>query len=123
MLFKSKQVKGVGRGKHLGFPTINLVVPDDIHIDDGIYAVWVNINGKDYKGAFHYGPTPTFDQKTKTMEVYLLDVTDDNFPNTENVPIEIDIVQYIREIKRFLDPADLIDAIAQDVEKVNKILK
>ena len=57
------------------------------------------------------------------MEVYLLDVTDDTVPNTEDVEIEIDIVQYIRAIKTFDDVEDLMNQIAQDVQIVNSILK
>lgn len=123
MIFQTKHVKGIGRGKHLGFPTINLSIPEDIFLDDGIYAAWIDINGKPYKGALHFGPIPTFDEKEKMLEVYLLDVTDDNFPNTEGAIIEVDIVERLRDIKRFLDPALLSEAIARDVENVNKILK
>ncbi len=123
MLFQSKHIRGVGRGKEIGFPTMNLFVPRDLELESGIYAVWVMVDEKPYKGALHYGPIPTFNQKENTMEVHLLEVTDDNFPDTENAKIEIDIVKKLREIKNFIDPADLTEQIAIDIERVNILLK
>lgn len=123
MLIQTKHIKGKGRGKDLGFPTMNFSIPEDMHIEDGVYASWVVIDGKTYKGALHYGATPTFGENTKALEVHLLDVTDENFPDTKGKVIELDIVQKLRDIKRFLEPADLVEAIARDVEKVAIILK
>lgn len=123
MLFQTKQVKGVGRGRKIGFPTINLIVPEDFHIDDGIYAVWVVIDDFTFKGALHYGPIPTFDLKEKTLEVHLIDVTDGNVPLTMGKIIEIDIVDRMRNIEHFENALDLANAISSDVQKVKSILK
>lgn len=123
MIFQSKQVRGKGRGVTLGFPTINLEIPSDLILDDGIYAAWVVIGNKTYKGALHYGPVPTFGEHDKTIEVYLLDVTDENVPDTKDAAIEIDTVERLRGVKEFAESDDLIAQIADDVEKVNTILK
>ena len=123
MIFHTKQVKGQGRGHAIGFPTINLIIPTNFEMDYGIYAVWVVINDITFKGALHYGPVPTFNQTTPSMEVYLLDVTDDTVPNTEDVEIEIDTVQYLRLVKTFDDVEDLMNQIAEDVQMVSSILK
>ena len=123
MVFQSKHIKGIGRGKNLGFPTINLTIPEELLLDDGIYAAWIDIGGRTYKGALHFGPVPTFNEREPQLEVHLIDVTDENFPNTEDVEIEVDVVEKIREIQRFDETVDLIEQIARDVEKVNRILK
>jgi riboflavin kinase/FMN adenylyltransferase len=123
MVFQAKHIKGMGRGETLGFPTINLDFPDDVILDDGIYAAWVVVGNKTYKGALHFGPVPTFGQPERSMEVYLLDVTDENLPETKDVLIEIDTVERLRDIKDFAETEDLIAQIALDVEKVNAILK
>lgn len=123
MVFQSKHIKGIGRGKNLGFPTINLTIPEEILLEHGIYAAWIDIGGRAYKGALHFGPVPTFGEKDPQLEVYLLDVTDDNFPNTEDVNIEVDIVERIRDVQMFDEAVDLVEQIAKDVEKVNRILK
>ena len=71
MNYKTRQVKGKGRGKLLGFPTINLEIPPGFNIEEGIYAGRVWISKKQFKGAFHYGPVPTFHEKDKSLEVFL----------------------------------------------------
>lgn len=123
MLFNSSHIQGIGRGKGIGFPTLNLSIPKDLILDDGIYSAWIVIGNKTYKGALHYGPIPTFNDKNKTMEVHLIDVTDETFPDTEDKVIEVDIVDRIRDIKRFIETDDLSDQINSDVEKIRKMLK
>lgn len=123
MVFQSKHIHGMGRGKEIGFPTMNLTVPEDLQIDEGIYAAWIIINDKPYKGALHYGAIPTFNEIKATLEVYLLDVTDETMPNTEGAIIEIDIVQRLRDVKRFLEVGDLAEQIERDVERVRLMLK
>jgi riboflavin kinase/FMN adenylyltransferase len=123
MLLSSKQIRGQGRGHKVGFPTINLVVPEDLSLDEGIYAVWVVIDGRTYKGALHYGAIPTFQLKDKTMEVHLIDITDDTVPVTEDKVIEIDVVERIRGVRKFDDAESLAIQIAIDIKNVNAILK
>lgn len=123
MIFQSRQVKGHGRGKGLGYPTINLEIPGNFHLDAGVYAVWVEIGDKVYKGALHYGPTPTFDEKKHALEVYLLDVSDPDAPDTYGVPISIDIVSFIRDIEKFENSDALVEQIGKDVDQVRKELE
>ncbi|MCC6323759.1 riboflavin kinase [Candidatus Nomurabacteria bacterium] len=123
MLFNSSHIQGIGRGKGIGFPTLNLSIPKDLILDDGIYSAWIVIDNKAYKGALHYGPIPTFNDKNKTMEVHLIDITDETFPDTNGKIIEVDIVDRIRDIKRFIETDDLTDQIDSDVEKIRKMLK
>lgn len=122
MIFKTQQIKGQGRGHQIGFPTINLEIPSDLVLDEGVYASWVTINDVPYKGALHYGAIPTFDQEDRSIEVFLLDETDETVPETHGVVIEVDIVEYIREVKKFSDSFILSDQIAKDVSRVRSIL-
>lgn len=113
--FKSKQVRGAGRGHRIGFPTINLIVPENLEMDDGIYAVRVKILSTNYIGALHYGPIPTFDEVNKTMEVYLLDVDDASIPDVADNEVEIEVVKFLRKIKKFEGIIDLAKQIELDV--------
>lgn len=123
MIFSGKHIRGHGRGVALGFPTINLEVQNSADLEDGIYAAWVDINNKTYKGALHIGPVPTFNQNERTVEVYLLDVTIDTFPDTYEKVIEVDAVERIRDVKAFLDTYELAEQIARDVEATSHILR
>jgi FAD synthase len=64
MKFKTITVQGHGRGKDLGFPTINMqVLPEMVlGMKEGIYAARVTISGQNqgaaYGGALYYGPGP-----------------------------------------------------------------
>lgn len=42
--FTANVIKGKGRGKELGFPTINLAVPENFNLKPGIYACWVKLD-------------------------------------------------------------------------------
>ena len=106
MKFESTHIKGKGRGKPMGFPTINLKIPDGFELKDGIYAAKVNIEKKVFKGALHYGPVPTFSEEEKSLEVYLIEVTNEDlinygFENLDGKLIKIEIIKYLRKIIKF----------------------
>lgn len=121
MRFKSTQIKGKGRGKLLGFPTINLEIPENLELVDGIYAVRVYIDGSSFIGALHYGPIPTFDETGKTIEVFLIDANPDNLP--DQIPeLEVEIIKYLRPVMNFKNQEDLTEQIGKDVEETKKLL-
>lgn len=122
MIIKSKQIKGKGRGKEIGFPTINLEIPKDIILDEGVYAGWFTVDNKSYQSAIHFGSIPTFDENDFVLEAHLLDMNDYNLPDIFEKEIEIDILDKIRDLERFLSTDDLIAQIHKDIEKVRLIL-
>ena len=119
MKYLSKVVSGQGRGKFLGYPTLNLVIPDHFSYQPGIYAGWVWIQSHKYPGAFHFGPVPTFDQSQPTLEVFILNTTLENTPQT----IEFELVEYLREIISFKTSKELSTQIAKDVSQVSSLLQ
>lgn len=119
MRFKGAQIKGKGRGKLLGFPTINLTIPDGFKLIEGIYAVKVFIGGKEFIGALHFGPVPTFNENEKTLEVFLIDTKDPEVPDIEN--LEIDTVKYLRPVLNFSSEGELIKQIKEDVIKTKQL--
>ncbi len=122
MKFQSQKIKGKGRGKFLGFPTINLEIPKAFQLKDGIYVVTVLIDKKNFKGALHFGPVPTFNEKQPSLEVFLIDTRDENIPDLKDQIITINIVKRLREIKKFNSEKDLVLQIQKDVIKAKKTL-
>lgn len=120
MRFKSTQVKGKGRGKILGFPTINLEIPKDLDLEDGIYAVKVFIGGGEFIGAMHYGPIPVFLEDDKTLEFFLIDTKDSDIPDSRE--FEVEIVKLLRPIMSFPDKEGLIKQMSKDVDATRAIL-
>ncbi|MEK7177428.1 MAG: riboflavin kinase [Patescibacteria group bacterium] len=126
MKFESTHVSGKGRGKPMGFPTINLKIPDNFELKDGVYAAKITIEKKTFTGALHYGPIPTFSEKEKSLEVYLIGVSNENLigyglENFDGKTIKVEIVKYLREIKRFRLVEELVRQIEEDVRQIKEL--
>lgn len=122
MQYKSHTVRGHGRGKMLGFPTLNLELKGDIafSLPDGIYAAWAWVGEKKYPAALYIGPVPVFDQKEKSLELYLLDEFMIYVGEGEEVAFEP--VKHIRGVMNFSSPELLVLQMGRDVEAIRKVL-
>ena len=121
MQFESTHIKGKGRGKPMGFPTINLKIPDNFVLKNGIYAVKVKIEKKVFKGALHYGPVPTFGELQKSLEVYLIDVTNNDIEDLEVKLIRVEVIKFLRDVIKFKLVEDLVKQIEKDVKVIGSI--
>lgn len=121
MKFSSTQVRGKGRGKLLGFPTINLEIPEKFNLNEGIYAVKVSVEGKEFIGALHFGPIPAFKESERTLEVFLIDTTDSDIPDTEN--FEVETIKFLRPVLNFSNQEELVKQIGKDVEETKIVLQ
>jgi riboflavin kinase/FMN adenylyltransferase len=105
---------GAGRGEELGFPTANLKVePRQAIPADGVYATWTYIDGKAYQSMTNIGVSPTFGHNERAIEIYIVDY-DGNLYGHE---IKLDIVERLRDEKRFDTVDDLKKQIAEDVKQ------
>ena len=117
-MYTASIIKGKGRGKSVvGFPTFNLQIPATFKAKEGVYACCVKLNGKEYRGALHYGPTPTFDDNDKALEIFVL-----NYEGNDEVPPELTfkLGPYLRPVATFMTPTALRHQIALDVARVRK---
>ncbi|MFA6532541.1 MAG: riboflavin kinase [Patescibacteria group bacterium] len=121
MQFESTHIKGKGRGKPMGFPTINLKIPDDFELKNGIYAVKVIIEKKVFKGALHYGPVPTFGELQKSLEVYLIETTGEEIIELDEKIIKIETIKFLRDVIKFKLVEDLVNQIKEDVIEIKKL--
>ena len=128
MKFESTHIKGKGRGKPMGFPTINLKIPDNFELKDGVYAVKVSIEKNFFTGALHYGLVPTFREQEKSLEVYLIGVNELCLPagrqgleNLDGKIIKVEIIKYLRPIIKFRLVEELVRQIEEDVKNIQKI--
>lgn len=122
MRFETKTVKGHGRGKGLGFPTINMVIPDSVpmKLQQGVHAVRVYLKDEKYNGALYYGPASTFGETELALEVYLIDIF--SFYVEPGTPIEVEVVKFVRPAQAFGLPELLILQMEEDVENISEIL-
>ena len=111
-------VSGKGRGVGLGFPTANIEPEKELLPPAGIYAAFVDVEGKRLMAALNIGEKPTFADYTFTFEVHLLDFSGD----LRGKRLNTEFVVKLRDIIKFDSPDRLKMQIAADVEKARSIL-
>jgi riboflavin kinase/FMN adenylyltransferase len=121
--FFSRQKTGRGRARKLGFPTINLEVPENIKMEYGIYAVFFYCLNYKYVGAMHYGSSPAFKDEEVSLEIYLIDEKDETLPDFKNKKITIELIKYLRPVLDFKTKEELVEQIDDDVKKVRSLAK
>ncbi len=109
-------VRGVGRGRRLGFPTANLQlpVPSKLVPMPGVYVAraWLGpgLGVETADGLLHVGPRPTFPGAGPTIELHLLDFDGDLYGRS----IVVAFCDRIRDVLRFDSEAALIRAMEAD---------
>jgi len=117
-------VHGLGRGKDFGFPTVNIrLIDNDLHIENGVYVVEVALCrdkaclvSTPYNGMLYVGTRPTLDLQEITIEIHILDFSEDVY----NQQIFFQILHKIRDEIQFENINALIEQLHQDKEMVYK---
>lgn len=118
VLKNARIIPGRSRGRRIGIPTINLDLTNlPKELKHGIYACWISIDGKKYRGAMHFGPRPVFND-TETLEIHIFDET----LTLEPKNVDVDIVGYIRGVEDFPSPEALVERIQKDIEEARGML-
>lgn len=114
-------VHGDGRGRTIGIPTANIVLPagsDPLH---GIYAVRVRdaaAPSHTWKGAGYFGLRPTFDSEVLFLEVHLLDFNGDLYGRH----LMVEFIDLIRPDRRFHGVDELVAQMRLDCDEARRIL-
>lgn len=75
---RGEVIEGDRRGRELGIPTANLVVPSHMSMPvNGIYAAWAQVDGEVHPAALNIGIRPTFGEGKLITEAHLLDFCGD----------------------------------------------
>jgi riboflavin kinase / FMN adenylyltransferase len=115
---RGKVERGAGRGKGLGFPTVNLQLGKGQDIAHGIYAVRVAHKGRCYPAAGYVGPRPTFGGDKPVLEAYLLDFDGDLYGEE----IEVEFIEKLRHDATFADGESLAAQMHHDCAQVRGLL-
>ncbi len=106
-------------GKEIGFPTANLHVDEeDLIPKHGVYACQVICDGKCYGGVINIGLNPTFSENKLIAEVHIFEFNQDIYGK----PIKVNLLQFLREEKKFSGIEELSAQIARDVTRSKEIL-
>ncbi|HHM23667.1 MAG TPA: bifunctional riboflavin kinase/FMN adenylyltransferase, partial [Bacteroidetes bacterium] len=112
--------RGKGRGRQFRFPTANLQVDDPHKLipASGIYAGRALVRGAWYDAAVSIGIRPTFDETNLTIEAFILRFNDSIYGEA----IRLQLIDKLRDEKKFDSVAALIEQMEKDVEEVQTIL-
>ena len=111
-------VRGAGRGRTIGIPTINLEPPDSRKLlpPDGVYAVYVTVgkratgNVQRLGGMMNQGPRPTFGEETRTLEIHLFDFDGDLYGEV----VDVEWVRRLRAVQAFPSRDALVAQLERD---------
>ncbi|MGE3832885.1 MAG: bifunctional riboflavin kinase/FAD synthetase [Parvibaculaceae bacterium] len=114
-------VHGDGRGRTIGIPTANIVLPAGSEPLHGIYAVRVRdaeTPSRTWQGAGYFGKRPTFDSEVLFLEVHLLDFDGDLYGRH----LMVEFIDLIRPDRRFHGVDELVTQMKIDCGEARNIL-
>jgi len=130
-IFGGHIITGEGRGKEIGFPTINIHLArrgglQSAQYEEGIFSVRGEIQEKEFEGIAHFGPRPTFEDERLSVEIHIFNF--DETVGTSHVSPDTEVKfetlgERIREVRKFESMEELKEQIEKDCEKAKKILQ
>jgi riboflavin kinase / FMN adenylyltransferase len=112
-------VAGARRGQQIGFPTANITGIETLLPADGVYAGLAAVGKREFAAAINIGPNPTFHENARKVEVHLLDFSGDLYGQT----LAVDLVDRVRDVRKFGSRDELVDQIRNDVAAVRALLR
>ncbi len=111
--FTAPVLHGDARGRNLGFPTANQEYPKELlRIKFGVYISRVEIDGKCYKAITNVGIRPTYQTDDVGCETFIKDFSGDIYSKQ----MKTELLQFIRQEKKFSSVDELKNAILNDVK-------
>lgn len=113
--FTSPVIRGDGRGRTLGFPTINQRYPEYLTpIKFGVYKSEILIDNRVYKGITNVGRRPTFPVDYIICETFIKDFSGDLYGSE----LRIALKEFLREERKFSSVEELKHQVLKDIEKI-----
>ena len=112
--------QGEGRGRLLGYPTINVALPSPRKLlpPPGVYAVRVETPAGAFGGMMNLGPRPTFGDGALSLEAHLFDADVKLYHRS----VRITFVRWLRETRRFDGPEALVQQLGRDADDARAAL-
>lgn len=113
-----KVVEGDRRGRSIGFPTLNLEVPEEMILPgDGVYAGQTVVDDRRLMCAISIGVRPTFGTCAHALEVHLIDFDGDLYGSTVGITFD----HRLRAQKAFDSAASLRAQLERDVTAIRQL--
>ena len=110
--FRGAVVTGDGRGRDLGYPTVNIRLASTRKLlpPPGVYAVRAKSRRGAFGGMMNLGSRPTFGDYELSLEVHLFDTSGDWYGEH----ISVEMVRRLRDTARFPSVDALIEQLGRD---------
>lgn len=105
-------------GRELGFPTANLEVSADFPLTDGVYRSRMTIAGRMYDGMSNLGCNPSVGGAERRLETHIFDFSGDLY----GCRLRVELLEKIRDERRFATVEELRAQIARDRERVSRLI-
>ncbi|HOB34493.1 MAG: bifunctional riboflavin kinase/FAD synthetase [Firmicutes bacterium] len=110
---------GEGRGKQLGFPTANLYPARAVALPAfGVYAVKVEIAGREYRGVANIGLRPTFPAQRPALEIHILEFSGNLYGHC----LTVHFLKKLRDEIKFPDVDSFKRQVKEDIRQVVALL-
>ncbi|MBE6337233.1 MAG: bifunctional riboflavin kinase/FAD synthetase [Lentimicrobiaceae bacterium] len=119
--YVSKVIQGNRIGREIGYRTANLEVRREYMLIEksGVYATYVDFEGKEYKSMTYIGNKPTVgDGNDMNIEVHIFDFDGDIYDKD----IKVRFVKRIRDDKKFESLDDLRNQLKLDEKQIRELL-
>jgi len=110
-MVSGKVIRGEGRGRAFGFPTINLKTDFDLVPPNGVYISEVVVGDQSLQSATNIGYNPTFGGQERTIETFIFDYDGELYGKDVRLFFHVKL----REEVRFESVSELRQQIERDV--------
>lgn len=99
-------------GNKLGFPTANIIIPDNLCLRNGVYITKTFYDGSIYQSISNVGYTPTVANNGRTIETHIIDFDGNLYGSC----IKVEFLKFIREEKKFDNLSELKSRVLKDIK-------
>ena len=122
-ILSGKVISGDGRGRKIGFPTANVDIGRKVRKSEaGVFAATIDWDCSEntFGAVVNIGLRPTFVDRdlTLTIEAHILDFSGDLYGKA----VTIQMLEKLREERRFLEVEELCRQLSIDVEHARGII-
>lgn len=112
--FSGSDVAGLGIGRKIGYPTLNIIVQPGKILPNGIFAAVTEIKKKRHISAVYIGKRPTFGMAAPTVETHII-----GRKKVQAAPeLAVELFSKIRDDIKFGSRAELASRIKADIAAI-----
>jgi len=123
---RGQVVRGAGRGRAIGVPTLNQQVVNETFPKTGVYISQVRWKGHIWDSVTNVGVNPTFAEATSTAQGLAIKVEthilDGEHPLLGEV-VDVDLLRYVRDERKFPEVESLVRQIGEDIAQAKVFFK